>query len=203
VRRLAPGRLVLATHNAGKAREFADLFAPYDVTLVSAAELGLPEPEETGTTMEANARLKALAAARAAGLPALADDSGFCVAALAGAPGVYTADWAKRADGARDYAMAMGKLHALAQHLPDRSGAFVAVLCLAWPDGHTETVRGEARGHWVWPPRGEIGFGYDPMFVPDGATRSFSEMELAEKQRFNHRAAAFRALAPLLPARGA
>jgi XTP/dITP diphosphohydrolase len=195
VRRLAPGRLVLATHNAGKAAEFADLFAPYDVTLVTAAELGLPEPEETGTTMEANARLKALAAARASGLPALADDSGFCVASLAGAPGVYTADWAKCPDGSRDYAMAMGKLHALARHHPDRTGAFVAVLCLAWPDGHTEMARGEARGAWVWPPRGTIGFGYDPMFVPDGAAATFAEMPLAEKQRHNHRAAAFRALA--------
>jgi XTP/dITP diphosphohydrolase len=203
VRRLAPGRLALATHNAGKAREFADLFAPYDVALVSAAELGLPEPEETGTTMAANARLKALAAARAAGLPALADDSGFCVDALAGAPGVFTADWARRADGSRDYAMAMAKLHALAQHQPGRSGAFVAVLCLAWPDGHTEMARGEARGAWVWPPRGAIGFGYDPMFVPDGAAETFAEMELAEKQRHNHRAAAFRALATLLPPRGA
>jgi XTP/dITP diphosphohydrolase len=202
VRRLAPGRLVLATHNAGKAREFADLFSPFDVALKSAAELGLPEPEETGATMEANAALKALAAAHASRQPALADDSGFCVDALAGAPGVYTADWAKRPDGSRDYAMAMEKLHALAQHAPDRSGAVVAVLCLAWPDGHTETVRGEARGHWVWPPRGAIGFGYDPMFVPDGAALTFSEMELAEKQRHNHRARAFAALAPLLPPRG-
>lgn len=203
MRRLAPGRLVLATHNPGKAAEFAELFQDIDVERVTAAALGLPEPPETGTTMEENAALKALAAAQASGLPALADDSGFCVTALAGAPGVYTADWAMQADSSRDYGVAMAKVHALARHQPERDAAFIAVLCLAWPDGYTQTARGVTPGAWTWPPRGAVGFGYDPMFIPAGVAQTFAEMTPAEKRRHNHRAAAFRRIEPWLPLRGA
>jgi XTP/dITP diphosphohydrolase len=194
MRKLAPGRLVLASHNAGKLREFSALLAPHGLELVSAGALGLPEPAETGTTFIENAGIKALAATRATGLPALADDSGVAVAALAGAPGVYTADWAMRPDGTRDYAAAMARIAA-----EDRSArrrcAFVAVLVLAWPDGHTEAFEGLCAGHWVAPPRGGNGFGYDPMFVPDGATLTFGEMTPEEKARHSHRARAFTALA--------
>lgn len=194
MRQLAPGKLVLASHNAGKLREFSALLAPHGLELISAGELGLPEPAETGETFVANATIKALAAARATGLPALADDSGLAVAALGGAPGVYTADWAMRPDGTRDYAAAMARIAA-----EDRSArrrcAFVAVLVLAWPDGHSEAFEGICAGHWVAPPRGAQGFGYDPMFVPDGATLTFGEMTPAEKARHSHRARAFAALA--------
>lgn len=202
-RRLAPGRLVLASHNAGKLREFAALLAPHGLALVSAAALGLPEPAETGETFRENARLKALVAARATGLPALADDSGLEVAALGGAPGVRTADWAMRPDGARDYAAAMARLAREAGAHPDRRCAFVAALVLAWPDGHTEAFEGRTEGHWVYPPRGARGFGFDPIFVPEGETRSFGEMAPEEKQRLSHRARAFAALAAacLPPAR--
>ncbi len=198
MRRLAPGRLVLATHNAGKAREFAALLAPHGLEVVSAASLGLPEPEETGETFRANAALKALAAARASGLPALADDSGLEVAALGGAPGVRTADWAMLPGGGRDYAAAMARI-AREDASAERRCAFVAVLALAWPDGHVEHAEGRCEGHWVAPPRGTQGFGYDPMFIPDGETRSFGEMEPEEKARFSHRARAFAALAVRLP----
>lgn len=194
MRRLAPGRLVLASHNAGKLREFAALLAPHGMELVSAGALGLPEPAETGTTFVENASIKALASTRAAGLPALADDSGLAVAALGGRPGVYTADWAMRADGTRDYAAAMARV-AAEDSSARRRCAFVAVLALAWPDGHMETLEGLCPGHWVSPPRGELGFGYDPMFVPDGAALSFGEMSPEEKARHSHRARAFAALA--------
>jgi XTP/dITP diphosphohydrolase len=194
VRKLAPGRLVLASHNAGKLREFSALLAPFGLELISARTLGLPEPAETGTTFTENAGIKALAATRATGLPALADDSGVAVAALGGAPGVYTADWAMRPDGSRDYAAAMARIAA-----EDRSArrrcAFVAVLVLAWPDGHTEAFEGVCAGHWVAPPRGASGFGYDPIFVPDGAALTFGEMTPEEKARHSHRARAFAALA--------
>ena len=193
-RRLAPGKLVLASHNAGKLREFAALLAPHGLELVSAAELGLPEPAETGTTFIENARIKALAATLASGLPALADDSGLEVAALGGAPGVYTADWAMRPDGKRDYPAAMARIAA-----EDRSArrrcAFVATLVLAWPDGHSEAVQGRVEGHWVAPPRGAQGFGYDPMFIPGGEALTFGEMTSAQKARHSHRARAFAALA--------
>lgn len=198
MRRLLPGRLVLATHNGGKAREFAALLAPHGLEVVSAASLGLAEPEETGETFHANAALKALLAARATGLPALADDSGVEVAALGGAPGVRTADWAMRPDGGRDYAMAMARI-AREDRSPDRRCAFVAVLALAWPDGHLEHAEGRCEGHWVHPPRGANGFGYDPMFIPEGESLTFGEMTPAEKSRFSHRARAFAALAPRLP----
>ena len=162
--------------------------------LVSAGALDLPEPAETGTTFIENARIKALAATRATGLPALADDSGVEVAALGGAPGVYTADWAMRPDGTRDYPAAMARIAA-----EDRSAArrcaFVAVLVLARPDGQTETFEGRCEGHWVTPPRGENGFGYDPMFIPDGEALTFGEMTPDQKARHSHRARAFAALA--------
>jgi XTP/dITP diphosphohydrolase len=189
-RRLRGGKLVLATHNAGKLREVAALLAPWGFDVVSAGALGLPEPAETEDSFLGNARIKALAAARASGLPALADDSGFSVAALDGAPGVRTADWAETPTG-RDYAMAMGKVEKLARHAADRRAWFSCALVVAWPDGHTEGFLGEAHGAWVWPPRGANGFGYDPMFVPTGGTETFGEMTLAAKHAISHRAAAF------------
>jgi XTP/dITP diphosphohydrolase len=189
-RRLEGGRLVLATHNAGKVREVAELLAPWGFEVVSAGALGLPEPAETEDSFIGNARIKALAAARASGLPALADDSGFSVAALDGAPGVRTADWAETPAG-RDYAMAMGKVEKLARHAADRRAWFSCALVLAWPDGHSEAFLGEAHGRWVWPPRGANGFGYDPMFVPEGHDQTFGEMAPAAKHAISHRAAAF------------
>ena len=189
-RRLTGGKLVLATHNAGKLREVAALLAPWGFEVVSAGALGLPEPAETEDSFLGNARIKALAAARASGLPALADDSGFSVAALDGAPGVRTADWAETPSG-RDYTMAMGKVEKLARHASDRRAWFSCALVVAWPDGHTEGFLGEAHGTWVWPPRGANGFGYDPMFVPVGGTETFGEMTPTAKHAISHRAAAF------------
>jgi XTP/dITP diphosphohydrolase len=188
-RRFAGGRLVIATHNPGKVEEIAALLAPFGVETISAGALGLPEPEETGDSFEANAALKAHAAA--SGLPALADDSGLVVPALDGAPGIYSARWA---GPAKDFATAMARV---ARELrdQDRSASFVAVLALAWPDGHAELFRGEVRGRLVWPPRGDRGFGYDPMFVPDGGSLTFGEIDPAEKHRISHRARAFAKLA--------
>ena len=193
-RRLAPGRLVLASHNAGKLREVAALVAPFGMQVVSVGELGLPEPAETEDTFLGNATIKALAAARATGLPALSDDSGFSVAALAGDPGVRTADWAEVPGGGRDYAMAMAKVAALAAPHADRAAWFTCALVLAWPDGHTDGFEGKVHGNWVYPPRGAQGFGYDPMFVPAGGAETFGEMDPAEKHRISHRADAFRKL---------
>jgi len=187
---LDSGKIVLATHNAGKVREVAELLAPWKLEVISAGALGLPEPAETEESFVGNARIKALAAARASGLPALADDSGFSVAALDGAPGVRTADWAETPNG-RDYAMAMGKVETLARHAADRRAWFSCALVLAWPDGHTEDFLGEAHGHWTWPPRGTNGFGYDPMFVPNGHSQTFGEMTPQAKHAISHRAAAF------------
>ncbi|MCE2919940.1 MAG: RdgB/HAM1 family non-canonical purine NTP pyrophosphatase [Roseomonas sp.] len=204
-RRLSRGeKIVIATHNAGKLREVAALLAPHGIEVISAGALGLPEPEETETSFLGNARIKAHAAARAAGLPALSDDSGFSVAALDGAPGVYTADWAMRPEGGRDYTLAMGKVHELAKHAADRAAWFTCALVLAWPDGHEEGFEGKAKGVWVWPPRGAHGFGYDPMFVPQGRSETFGEMDPDEKHRISHRAAAFALLAAacLPPAAG-
>lgn len=204
-RRLSRGeKIVIATHNAGKLREVAALLAPHGIEVIGAGALGLPEPEETETSFLGNARIKAHAAARAAGMPALSDDSGFSVAALDGAPGVYTADWAMRPEGGRDYALAMGKVHDLAKHAADRAAWFTCALVLAWPDGHEEGFEGKAEGVWVWPPRGAHGFGYDPMFVPQGRLETFGEMDPAEKHRISHRAAAFALLAAacLPPAAG-
>jgi XTP/dITP diphosphohydrolase len=185
---------VAATHNAGKVAELRDLLAPYALSVLSAAELGLPEPEETGATFTANAELKALAAAKAAGLPALADDSGLEVDALDGAPGIYSARWA---GPARNFSLAMQRL---ADEVRERGGwrqqpgpraNFTAVLCLAWPDGTADAFEGKVFGHLVWPPRGDRGFGYDPMFVADGETLTFGEMEPARKHAISHRARAF------------
>lgn len=190
-RRFNGDTLVVATHNPGKAAEIADLLAPFAVEIVTAGALGLPEPEETGATFEANAELKALAAARGAGKPALADDSGLVVNALGGDPGIYSARWA---GPAKDFAVAMRKVEERLGGSPDRSAYFVAVLALAWPDGHVETFRGEVHGRLVWPPRGSKGFGYDPMFLADGLAMTFGEIEPAEKHRISHRAVAFRKL---------
>lgn len=187
------GRLVVATHNAGKAAEFEALLLPLGIRCVSAGALGLPVPEETETSFEGNARLKALAAARASGLPALGDDSGIEVEALGGLPGLRTADWAE-GPGGRDFGRAMARVQALldARGAPEpRRARFVAALCLAWPHGHAETVRGEAAGRLVWPPRGEGGHGFDPMFLPDGHAETYAEMAPGVKNRISHRAAAF------------
>jgi XTP/dITP diphosphohydrolase len=183
-------RLVLATHNPGKAREIAALLAPHGVGAVGAGELGLSEPEETADTFAGNARLKALAAARAAGLPALADDSGLAVAALGGAPGVYSARWAPGGD----FAGAMARVHAALGAGADRSAAFVCALCVAWPGGRAQVWEGRVDGRICWPPRGRRGFGYDPIFVPDaGDGRTFAEHPEA-KDAISHRARAFAAL---------
>jgi len=188
-RRLDPGtRLVVATHNPGKLREMRELLAPHGIELASAGELGLPEPEETEPDFAGNARLKAVAAARASGLPALADDSGFCVAVLDGAPGVVSARWA---GPGRDFAAAMARVHREAGDAPDRRAWFVSVLCLAWPDGEAALFEGRVDGVHVWPPRGDRGFGYDPMFLPDGSARTYGETDPAEKHATSHRARAF------------
>lgn len=194
---LAGTRLVVASHNAGKVREILDLVAPYGLSVVPAAELGLPEPEETGTTFAANARLKAVVATLACGLPALADDSGIEVDALGGAPGIYSARWA---GATKDFSVAMRKV---AEDVKTRDAwiepgppaNFVAVLCLAWPDGQADVFEGRVDGHLVWPPRGTKGFGYDPMFVPDGHTLTFGEMEPDAKHALSHRARAFQLFA--------
>jgi len=194
-RPLAERRIVMASHNAGKVRENAALLAEHGIAVVSAKELGLPVPEETESTFLGNATLKALAAARASGMVALADDSGFSVASLDGQPGVHTADWAEQPGGGRDYGMAMARVEELARPHADRTAWFTCALVLAWPDGHTEGFEGRAMGEWVWPPRGERGFGYDPMFQPTGERQTFGEMSPEEKHRISHRAAAFRLLA--------
>jgi len=188
-RRLAAGaKLVIATHNPGKLREIAELLAPHGVSAISAGELGLPEPEEDAPDFFGNARIKALAAATASGLPALADDSGFCVAALNGAPGVFSARWA---GPGKDFSVAMERVNRELGAGEDRRAWFVAALCLAWPDGHTETFIGRVDGAAIWPSRGDKGFGYDPMFVPAGAALSFGEMEPEAKHAISHRARAF------------
>jgi len=188
-RRLAAGeRLVLASHNNGKLAEIADLVRPLGLAVVSAGDLGLPEPVEDAPDFVGNARIKALAAARASGLPALADDSGFCVAALDGRPGVYSARWA---GPSKDFAAAMGRVNAELEQAEDRRAWFVAALCLGWPDGHTETFVGRVDGTVVWPPRGTLGFGYDPMFLPGGAVETFGEMAPEAKHAVSHRARAF------------
>jgi XTP/dITP diphosphohydrolase len=186
-RRLTGGRLVIASHNRGKVEEIAALLAPFPVGIVSAAALGIPEPAEIGGSFEANAALKAWGAAQTAGLPALADDSGLVVPALGGAPGIYSARWA---GPAKDFRCAMDRVH---RELGDRdpSATFVAVLALAWPEGGTELFRGEVPGRLVWPPRGDRGFGYDPMFVPEGGVLTFGEMDPAQKHMISHRARAF------------
>ena len=180
-------RLVIASHNPGKVEEVTALLAPFAIDAVSAVALGIAEPEETGDSFEANAALKAKAAAEASGLPAIADDSGLVVPALGGAPGIYSARWA---GPAKDFRAAMQRVHRkLADR--DRYAQFVAVLALAWPDGDLELFRGEVAGNLVWPPRGERGFGYDPIFVPVGGVATFGEIDPAQKHRISHRARAF------------
>ncbi len=194
MRKLTPGRLVLATHNPGKVREIRALVEPYGIEPVSAGELGLPEPKETGTSFIANATLKALASATAANLPALADDSGLAVDALDGAPGVVSADWAGYP---RDFYRAMSRVWREVQAAgPDAptSARFVCALVLAWPDGHTQAYEGACEGSLVWPPRGSRGFGYDPMFVATGMDESFGEIDPEIKHGLSHRADAFRKL---------
>lgn len=198
IRRIGSGTLVIATHNAGKLKEIGALLEPYGVRCISAGSLGLPEPEETGASFVQNALLKARAAAEASGLAALADDSGLAVEALDGRPGVYTADWAERQwfEGApgRDWYMAMGKVEGMLQALgadATRACAFHCVLAIAWPDGDSAVYEGAAPGTLTWPPRGTMGFGYDPVFVPLGRTQTFAELDPAEKHRISHRADAF------------
>jgi XTP/dITP diphosphohydrolase len=192
---LDPGRLVLATHNPGKVVELAELLGPHGLDEVSAGSLGLPEPEETETTFTGNARLKALAAATASGLPAIADDSGLCVDALDGAPGIYSARWA---GAGKDFSVAMARVNDELGDKP-RTAHFICALCVAWPDGHTETVEGRVDGTLAWPPRGANGFGYDPMFLMDGQRQTYGEMTRADKEADNHRARAFQQLVALLP----
>jgi len=192
------GRLVIATHNPGKLREIARLLAPYGVDCVAAGDLGLEEPEEICETFIDNALLKARFATQATGLPALADDSGICVEALGGRPGVYTADWAERhwyeGPEGRDWYMAMGKVEGLlAEQGPDvgRAAHFSCVLAVTWPDGISAVYEGRVDGKLVWPPRGAKGFGFDPVFVPQDHRQTFAEMQPAEKEKISHRAQAF------------
>lgn len=211
MRKLEGKKLIVATHNAGKLKEIADLIGPFGFESTSAGELGLPEPEETGTKFEENAYIKAFFAAKSTGLPALSDDSGLEADALDKAPGVYTADWAIEPDGHRDFNKAMQKVEDALEKKgatgPDkRHGRFVSVLCLAWPDGHAEYFRGEIEGTLVWPPRGKDGFGFDPMFQPEGYSKTFGEMTAEEKhgwkpgdkKALSHRARAFKQFAESL-----
>ena len=207
-RSLAGAELVLATHNGGKLREFRALCEPFDVSVLGAGELELKEPVEDGATFEANALLKATAAMEATGKPALSDDSGLVVEALDGAPGIYTADWATNDEGERDFDLAMRRVEdalrdAGATEPEQRRASFMATLCLCWPDGTSEFFTGVAPGTLVWPPRGEGGFGYDPVFLPDGEDRTFGEMSEVEKHGWrpgdaearSHRARAFKQFA--------
>ncbi len=200
-RRIGSGSLVIATHNAGKLKEIQALLDPYGVKCLSAGSLGLPEPAETGTTFVENALIKARASAEASGMAALADDSGLSVEALGGRPGVYTADWAERqwfeGEPGRDWFMAMGKVEGMVQALgpgASRACAFHCVLALAWPDGEHAVYEGTAPGSLSWPPRGEMGFGYDPVFVPEGYDQTFAELDPADKHAISHRADAFKKL---------
>jgi XTP/dITP diphosphohydrolase len=198
------GRVVIATHNPGKLREMRELLAPYGIEAVSAGELGLPEPEETGNSFRENARIKAMAAATASAMPALADDSGLAVDALGGSPGIHSARWAGED---KNFTRAMQTIESMlmdrgADQPAHRKARFVSALCVAWPDGHVEEFEGIVEGTLVWPPRGQAGFGYDPMFLPDGHTRTFGEMTAEEKhglpprgRGLSHRARAFLKLA--------
>ena len=193
-RKFSGETLVVATHNNGKLEEITDLLAPFNVAVKGAKELNLTEPEETETTFVGNARIKAHAAARATGLPALSDDSGITIDSLGGAPGVYTADWAETPNG-RDFFMAMEKTHAAleAANAPfPRRAQFRCTLVLAWPDGHDEVFEGVMPGVIVWPMRGDQGHGYDPIFQPDGYDITFGEMDRWEKNKISHRADAFK-----------
>ncbi|MGE3623056.1 MAG: RdgB/HAM1 family non-canonical purine NTP pyrophosphatase [Bdellovibrionales bacterium] len=191
MRRFEGDRLVIATHNKGKLREFAVLLGFHVKNIVSAGDLGLPEPEETGTSFIDNAVLKAKAAARAAHAPALADDSGLCVTAIDGRPGIYSARWG---GPARDFDLAMKRVNEELGDAADRSAWFACALALAWPDGHVETLEARVEGAIVWPPRGEGGHGYDPVFVPHGHQHTFAEMPPEEKDALSHRGKAVRQL---------
>ena len=194
IRKLQPGKLVIASHNPGKVREIRALLGPFGIEPVSAADLDLPEPEETGTTFVANAELKALQAADLSGLPALADDSGLCVEALGDEPGIFSARWAGEG---KDFGVAMQRVEDRLAALPpetSRDAHFVCALALAWPDGHIEWFEGRVDGTLVWPPRGDKGFGYDPIFVPLDGEQSFGEMDPYAKHAISHRAVAFRHL---------
>lgn len=198
IRKLTPGKLVIASHNEGKVREIRALLAPYGMEPVSAGSLGLPEPDETGTTFVANAELKAMQAADLSGLPALADDSGLCVDALGGEPGIFSARWA---GPSKDFGLAMELVEkniagtaVEGEPAPPRDAHFICALALAWPDGHVEWFEGRVDGTLVWPPRGANGFGYDPMFLPGGHEETFGEMDPDAKHAMSHRADAFRQL---------
>lgn len=192
MRKLVEKKIVLASHNAGKLREFSALLNPFGIDVISAGELSLEEPEETETTFAGNARIKAHFAAGASGLPALSDDSGITVDALDGAPGVYTADWAETGNG-RDFVIAMTKVWDLVSDKPDapKTAAFNCTLCIAWPDGDDEIFEGTVKGEVVWPLRGTNGFGFDPMFQPFGHSETFGEMDPDQKHGMSHRADAF------------
>ena len=200
-RKLPPGRIVAATHNPGKVRELEALLGDIGFSPVSAGALGLPEPEETADTFRGNAELKALAAAKGAGMPALADDSGLACDGLSGAPGIYSARWA---GPAKDFALAMRKVEdglraeTTEDGEVDRRASFICVLSLAWPDGHVESFEGVVRGQLVFPPRGTRGFGYDPIFVPEGEIETFGEMDPDRKHAMSHRAVAFAKLRAFL-----
>lgn len=196
MRAFSDDTLLVATHNAGKLEEIADLLSEFGISVVGAAQYGLPEPEETGTTFVENARIKAHAAAKATGLPALSDDSGIEIDALGGAPGVYTADWAETSDG-RDFVLAMTRSHDELVKTGEPqpwTARFCCTFVLAWPDGHDEVFAGTAEGQIVWPMRGDQGHGYDPIFLPDGHNQTFGEMDRWAKNRISHRADAFRKL---------
>lgn len=183
--------LIFATHNKGKLAEVREILKGFPFTLSSTADFDLPEPEETGTTFLQNATIKALEIARATGKPAIADDSGLCVHALGGDPGVYSADWAFTDDGGRDFDMAMDKVIAALGDAADRSAHFVSCLVLAWPDGHVESVEGYVHGTIVWPKRGAGGHGYDPIFMPEGFDKTFGELSAEVKNKISHRAQSF------------
>ena len=193
MRKLGPGRLIIASHNDGKIREINELVSPFGIGAVSAKKMGLMDPEETGSSFAENAEIKARAAAAGADLPALADDSGLEVASLGDAPGIYSARWAGEP---RDFDRAMAKVEEklIEAGAEDYAARFVCALCLAWPDGHMEMFEGEVRGTLTFPPRGRKGFGYDPIFIPDGDDVTFAEMDPAQKHAISHRADAFRKL---------
>ena len=194
MRKLNEKQIVLASHNKGKLKEIGHLLKPFGISVISASDLGLNEPEETENTYAGNARIKAHFAAKASGKPALSDDSGFSVKILDGAPGVYSADWAETSNG-RNFSMAMSKVWDKIQHAEKPCKAkFCCTLCLAWPDGHDELFEGSINGEIVWPPRGNNGFGYDPMFIAEGMHQTFGEMLPTDKHLISHRADAFKKL---------
>ena len=194
MRKLNEKQIVLASHNKGKLKEIGHLLKPFGISVISASDLGLDEPEETENTYAGNARIKAHFAAKASGKPALSDDSGFSVEILDGAPGVYSADWAETSNG-RNFSMAMSKIWDKIQHAEKPCKAkFCCTLCLAWPDGHDELFEGSINGEIAWPPRGNNGFGYDPMFIAEGMHKTFGEMLPTDKHLISHRADAFKKL---------